>query len=290
MWHVRQVLKFALGLLGATILAAAVAALPDRGGQYQLHTVLARFLGFFRLDFGISSMTGLPAAKELAAHLPATLELMTAGAVVAFLLGAPLGFLLSRGRGLRAAAPLIQLVAAAPVFCAALGLLWLAARVLHWNYAPQPLPLPDLMAGSAGALAALKALSLPGLTVGAAGASAVQLVVRRTESEASEEPYRQGLRLLGLGAFEIDWLYLVPQILAGLLANFGEIVLALFSAAAVAEWLFRWPGAAALFVKSVALQDWNLTALVLLVFAAISLLADFAGTIAARAFGGDETS
>jgi peptide/nickel transport system permease protein len=288
MWHFKQVLKFVLGLLGAVVLAAAVAAVPDRGGYYQLRTVFARVVDFLQLRFGTSSISGLPAAHEVIARLPATLELMTIGAVIAFLLGAPLGFLLGRGRALRAAAPLVQLIAAAPVFCAGLGLIWLAARVFHWTYTPQPLPWPALAVGGATALAALKALSLPGLTVGAAGASVVQLAVRRAESEAADEPYRQGLRLLGLRSFEIDRLYLVPQVFADLLANFGEIVLALFSAAAVAEWLFRWPGAAALFVKSVALRDWNLTALILLAIAAISLLADLCGAIAARAFGGVE--
>ncbi|MGD0190232.1 MAG: ABC transporter permease subunit [Rhizomicrobium sp.] len=288
MWQLRQVLKFVLGLLGAVVLAAAVAAVPEPGGHYQLRFVFVRIADFLQFRFGASSITGLPAAQEVAARLPATLELIAIGAVIAFLLGAPLGFLLGRGRGLRAAALLVQLIAAAPVFCAGLGLIWLAARVFHWTYMPQPLPWPAMAAGGATALAALKALSLPGLTVGAAGASVVQLAVRRAESEASDDPYRQGLRLLGLGSFEIDRLYLVPQVFAGLLASFGEIILALFSAAAVAEWLFRWPGAAALFVKSVALRDWNLTALILLTIAAISLLADLCGAIAARAFGGVE--
>jgi peptide/nickel transport system permease protein len=288
MWHFRQVLRFALGLLGAVVLAAAVAAVPDRGGHYRLATVFARLVDFLQFRFGASAITGLPAAQEVAERLPATLELMAIGAVIAFLFGAPLGFLLGRGRALRAAAPLVHLVAAAPVFCGGLGLIWLSARVFHWTYTPQPLPWPALAVGGAAALAALKALSLPGLTVGAAGASVVQLAARRAESEAGCEPYRQGLRLLGLGSFEIDRLYLMPQVFAAMLANFGEIVLALFSAAAVAEWLFRWPGVAALFVKSVALHDWNLTSLILLLIAAISLFADLCGAIAARTFGGVE--
>ncbi len=284
MWQVWQALKFALGLLGAVVLAAAVAAAPAHGHHY-LYAVLARLLSFAHLDFGLSSISGLPAATVVAQCLPATLELMAGGAIVAILVGVPLGVLLGRGRALRAAAPLIQLVAAAPVFCAGLALLWMAARVLHWTYTAQPLPWPALMGGGQSALMALKALALPGLTVGAAGAAAVQLAVRRAESEAIDEPYRRGLRLMGLGTFEIDRVYLAPQIFAGTLKNFGEIVLALLSAAAVAEWLFGWPGAAVLFLKSVALHDWNVTALVLLAFAAISLVADLCGVVGARALG-----
>jgi len=284
MWHIQRAFTFGLGLLGAMMLAAAVAAAPARESHY-LRTVLDRFFDIARLDFGTSSISGLRAVAVVGERLPATLELMAAGAVVAFVVGIPLGALLGRGRALRAAAPLLQLFAAAPVFCAGLGLLWLSAHVPDWSYASQPLAWSVFGEGGRASLMALHALALPGLTVGAAGAAAVQLAVRRAESEAIEEPYRQGLKRLGLSSYEIDRLYLAPQILAGMLASFGEIVLALFSATAVAELLFGWPGAAVLFLRSVALHDWSVTALVLLVFAAISLLADFCGMVAARALG-----
>ena len=123
------------------------------------------------------------------------------------------------------------------------------------------------------------------LTVGAAGAAAVQLALRRAASEAMDEPYRRGLRLMGLSTLEINSVYLVPQMLTGLCRSLGDIMLALFAAAAVAEWVFGWPGAAVLFLKSVALHDWNVAALVLLVFAAFKFAADFAGDSAPCACG-----
>ena len=88
---------------------------------------------------------------------------------------------------------------------------------------------------------------------------------------------------MGLSALEIEWVYAVPQVIAGLLASAGEIVLALLSAAVVAEWVFHRAGAADLFVKSVALQDWNMTALILFIFAGLAFLADFLGRIGAYA-------
>ena len=138
--------------------------------------------------------------------------------------------------------------------------------------------------------ALLHGLALPALTVGAAGAAAVQLALRRAAAGAVEAPWRRGLKAMGLGAVEIDFAYLAPIILAGLFASLGEITLALFSAAAVAEWVFDWPGAAVLFVKSVALLDWGVAALVLFVFAAIKLLADFLGAIAAHALAPGEVA
>jgi len=74
----------------------------------------------------------------------------------------------------------------------------------------------------------------------------------------------------------------VPEALAGLVASLGEITLALFAAAAVAEWVFETPGAAVLFVKSLALGDWTLAGAILAVFAAIKFAADFIGHVGAR--------
>lgn len=276
MWRfgLRQGAQLALGLAGAILLAAMVAAADDAraGAGAFLSAMLAHLGSFLHLDFGASTISGESALAELRARLPVTLELAGLGGIVALAIGAPLGILLGTERPLRAAAPLIQIVAAIPVFCVGLALMWLAANVLHW---------PEHGASQFARI--LQTLALPALTVGAAGAAIVQLSLRRAAAEAMDEPYRRGLRLMGLSAFDINTAFLVPQILAGLLRSLGEITLALFSAAAVAEWLFGWPGAGVLFLKSVALQDWNVAALVLLVFAAIKMLADFAGIVGARA-------
>lgn len=279
---------YLLGLLGAVLLAAVVAACSAQphGMAGFAMAVLARLLAMSRLDFGASAVTAAPAWAELARRLPATLELVGFGGVFALLVGIPVGLLFGAGRVLRAGAPLMQIVAAAPVFCAGLGLLWLSERVLHWSGAPRETSLVAALASRnmAAIIPAAKAVALPALTVGAAGAAAVQLALRRAISQAVDEPYRRGLRALGLKRFEIDRLYLAPQVVAGLVRSFGEIVSSLLAATAVAEWVFAWPGAAGLFLKSVALQDWTVVALVLLAFAAMTLSAEFIGIVAARLF------
>jgi len=65
----------------------------------------------------------------------------------------------------------------------------------------------------------------------------------------------------------------------GILAGLPSL---LFAAAAVAEWVFDVPGAAVLFVKSAALADWNVLALIVFVFAVIKLMADLGGHLGAR--------
>ena len=62
----------------------------------------------------------------------------------------------------------------------------------------------------------------------------------------------------------------------------GEVMLALLSAAVVAEWVFRCHGIAELFVKSVAWHDWRMAASILLVFAALTRTAELMGRLGAR--------
>jgi peptide/nickel transport system permease protein len=112
--------------------------------------------------------------------------------------------------------------------------------------------------------------------------AAVQMVLRRAASEAQEGPFRTGLRRLGLSSLEIERVYVAPLVFAGLLDGLGEVVLALLSASVVAEWVFNGHGIADLFVKAIALHEWNVAALILFVFAALTATADFVGRIAAR--------
>jgi peptide/nickel transport system permease protein len=282
----REAGRLALELLGAVLLAAAIAALalPHAGdGAFTFLIAWGQSLdALLHLDFGASSVSGTAALGELTAHLPLTLGLVLEGFLVAMVVGIPIGFLFAAGPARRAAAPLIQIVSAAPIFCAGLALAYGAANLLHW-----PLTLesgikasPVLIPHTADEA---KALLLPVLTVGLAGAGATQLALRHAAAAMSRQPWRIQQRRMGLSAFEIETVYGMPQILAGLLWGLGDVMLALLSAAAVAEWVFNYAGAADLFVRSIALHDWAIVAGVLLAFAALTMITDFAGRCAARA-------
>ncbi len=288
----RQAGRFALGLVGAAVLATAISTIssPRAPGLAPfLEAAAQRLWAFAHLDFGRSAISGLTAIDELGLRMPATLELVLAGGAVALLVGTPLGLLLGASPVRRAAAPLMQIVTAAPVFCAGLALAYGAAHLLHW-----PLEINTTVATAAPIFSrdmpALKLAVLPVLTVGLAGAAAVQLALRRVTAETAGEAFRSGLKRLGLSALEIEWVYAVPQVIAGLLASAGEIMLALLSAAVVAEWVFHRSGAADLFVKSVALEDWNMTALILFMFAGLAFVADFLGRVGAYALANEGKS
>ena len=272
-------------IMGAVVLASLLATLshPAHGLWPFLTALCERIFAAVRGDFGLSSVTGVPAMASAIDMMSFTFQLLAGGAVIALLIGIPLGILLSASRALRAAAPLIQIIAATPVFVAALALIWIAVRVLHWSGISQASALSwvDLVR-SDGWSAALQAFALPALTVGAAGAASVQLSIRRAAAVAWSAPYRSGLRMMGLGALDIDLHYALPEVLAALLRDLGEIALALISATAVAEWVFNRNGAAILFLKSAALGDWNVSAAALFLFVTIALIASFVGGIASQ--------
>lgn len=273
----RQAVRLVVGVCGAVAVAAVVSAMDEphaHGMPGYLMAVGSRLVHFARLDLGISAISGVPVLHELAMRLPPTLLLVLTGAAVALVVGMPLGLLFSLGPARRAAAPLVQIITATPVFCAGLALAYAAVHLLHW-----PVSINSPVGAEVAPNDILKITALPVLTVGLAGAAAVQLALRRAASQSSGEAFRSGLRRLGLGAFEIERLFILPQVLAGLVASAGEIMLALLSATVVAEWVFHRPGAADLFVKSVALADWNMAAMILFVFAVLTFMAEFLGHV-----------
>lgn len=284
----RQVAHLVVGLCGAAIVAIALSAIGDqrpRNLPAYLMAVSDRLTHLSKGDLGHSAISGLPVLDELARHLPPTLSLLGLGAGLAVVIGLPLGLLFAFGAIRRAAAPFMQIATATPLFCAGLALAYGAVQLLHW-----PVSVNMRVGMAVPPEQALLIAALPILTVGLAGAAAVQLALRRAATRSSGEAFRTGLKRLGLSGMEIEVLYVMPQIFAGLLANAGEIMLALVSAAVVAEWVFNRQGAADLFVKSVALADWNMTAVILFAFASLTILANFFGRIAGYVLAREEVA
>lgn len=282
----RQAVRLVAGVLGAVLVAAAIAAAGEsyaRNLPGYLSAFLVHLLQFARLDFGISAITDAPALQELAQHLPPTLELVGMGFGVSLVAGVPFGLLLALRPVRTIAAPLIQVITATPVFCSGLVLAYIAVQVLRW---------PVSVNAAVGAIVPpeqlLQITALPVFTIGLAGAAAVQLALRRSTLQSSGETFRTGLKRMGLGFIEIEALYVLPQVVAGLLFGAREIVLALMSATVVVEWVFHRAGAADLFVKSVALADWNMAAILLFVFATVTFSVDFIGKVFGHALAPGE--
>lgn len=281
----RQTGRFVLGLAGAFFLSAAVAALSglDAHGHY-LAALVGQVSRFLRLDFGTSAITAAPAIDEIARGLPITFALMGVGLAVALALGVSFGLLFGAGRFFRPAAPFIQVITSVPLFCAALLAAWIA-NLFGWtdfSYAK----FASLSSHGADPIALLRVVAIPALIAGATAAGAIRLSLHRAILGAMREPFYENMRRLGLSGFEIDRAYLLPYLLTGFFKSFSEIALSLFAADAVVEWTFGWPGAISLFIHSVALRDWSVAAIVLLVIASVVIATDFIGHVGARLVGG----
>ena len=273
--------RLALELFGALILSTAVSAISVAGRGASFFAFLTswagRLVAVARLDLGMSAISGLPVAQDISERAPVTLSLIFLGSLIAVLFGGPLGVVLNSGPFRRVMAPFTQVLSSAPVFCAGLALAFAAHGLLGWPVTSAEFPsAASLLRGD---LPALRIAFLPALTVGLAGMAAIHVAWRRSSLTFQDEPFRLGLRRLGLTALEIDQVYVAPLVLGGLLGNLGDIMLALLSATVVAEWVFSCPGVADLFVKSVALHDWNMVAAILLFFVSLVLVSRFLGRL-----------
>lgn len=284
-YFLRHLALFAASLLGAALFAAGIAALTSpgataNGGAFMLAT-LAKLPNIFAFDFGPSVISGAPAMAALAPALAATVQLLLAGLIVAVAVGVPLGAVLADRTTHMLAGPLLQVVGAIPIFAVALGL------ALAQGFTPDhPAPQSSLTALVFAPNAAARAIAFhnfapPAAIVGLSGAGAVALAVWRAPQTAMAQPYHAGLRRLGLNESDILLGFMSRQALALALTSLGDVLLALFAAIAVVEWVFDWKGAGAQFIHAVALGDWPEVAAIIFLLGALRVCADLAGALAA---------
>jgi peptide/nickel transport system permease protein len=266
----RAVLWFA-SLCGALLFAAAIAALavPGISPGTALHFgSLLRELPFM-LAFapGDSIIANAPALAAAAAPLLVTLRLLLGSLPIALLVGCTLALLLAVPRTRSLFRWLVRVAGAVPLFCAAL----LLAILLDLFAAP-------------GATALGPDLPLI-LTIGIAGAGPVARALTRVPAAVRGDGH--SLARFGLRDGQIARRRVLRQGLGCALNEAGNIALALFSASAVVEWVFGRPGAGAAFIQSVALGDWNVVAVLIMVIAGVRFTLDLLGALAGFALLGE---
>jgi ABC-type dipeptide/oligopeptide/nickel transport system permease component len=258
-------------LVGAIIFACAVAALAEPASRVglapYLGTVLLKIPGMVQLAPGPSVISNSPAFAAARPSLEVSLRLLVGATPIAFILGAMLVLTLMPPRRPKGAAVVVQLARSVPLFCLAL----LLAALLG---AAAP--------GNAGLDLVIPLIVLIGL----AGAGAVALSVTQAFATVSGVD-GGGLARFGLRKGAIMRRYMARYAAAAVLRNAGSIMLALFTATAVVEWVFGWPGAGAAFIRSVALSDWNVVAVLIFVIAVTRFTLDFAGSLLAFALLGE---
>ncbi|MFN3285433.1 MAG: ABC transporter permease [bacterium] len=226
----------------------------------------ARFLGrLLQGDLGRSVVTGEPVAREIAARLPATVQLAVASTLVATAAGMAAG-VISATRQYSWADYLVMTVAlfgiSLPVFWLGLMLMLLFSVHLRW-----------LPAGGYGTPAHLV---LPTVTLAAFSVAIIARMTRSSLLEVLHQDYVRTAWAKGLGARAVVLRHALKNALIPVVTVIGLQFGGLLGGAILTETVFAWPGMGRLLVGAIVARDYPVVQGVVLVFAALFTLVNLA--------------
>ncbi len=214
-------------------------------------------------NLGLSIETHRPVSSEIASYLPASLELVVSGIVIAILLGLPLGVLAAMRPGgvFDAVARLLAVLSVSvPTFWLAfllqivffkdLGLLPLAGRVSNLVIALDPITritgfmtVDSLLQGNWVAFfSALRHLVLPAVTIAAYPFGLIVRMVRASLLDVIALDHVRLLRALGQKRYTIAFRYALKNALPPTLTVIALTFAYSLTGTFLVESVFNWPG------------------------------------------------
>ncbi|MFO1306598.1 MAG: ABC transporter permease [Burkholderiales bacterium] len=256
----------------------------DLGLDRPFYVQFAKYLGnAVQGEFGLSLRQARKVSALIKERLPATLELATAAALLAIVVGIPLGvYTALRRNGMLAhallAASLIGV--SLPSFLIGILLILVFAVQLGW--------LPSFGRGETVAFgwwttglltkSGLKALILPTVTLSLVQLTLIMRLVRSEMLEVLRTDYIKFARARGLTDRAIHFGHALKNTLVPVITIVGLQLGAIIAFAIVTETVFQWPGMGLLFIQSVYFADIPVMAaylcLIALVFVVINLVVD----------------
>jgi ABC-type dipeptide/oligopeptide/nickel transport system permease component len=226
-------------------------------------------------DLGVSLTTGQPVASELAARLPASLELTLAGLFLAIIVGIPAGVLAATRPGSwvdHACRLLATLGVSLPTFFTGLVLIYVLYFQFGWAPAPMGrldaftsapravtgfLLLDSLLAGDLTLLrAAVAQLALPALTLGAFAMAPLARMTRASMLGVLSSEAIRTARAAGLGRARVLWSYALRSALLPVLTTVGMVFSFLLGANVLVEKVFSWPGLGSFALEALVASDY----------------------------------
>ena len=221
----------------------------------------ASFLGrAARGDFGLSLREQRPVASMILERLPATLELSFTAALLALLVGIPMGVYtaLRRGSALAQIAMAASLVGVSlPTFVTGILLILVFSVSLGW--------LPSFGRGETIALgwwttgfltaSGLKALVLPAITLGLFQMTLIMRLVRTEMLEVLRTDFIRFARARGLSDRAVHFGHALRNTLVPVITIAGLQLGSIIAFAIITETVFQWPGMGLLFIQSVSFAD-----------------------------------
>ena len=256
----------------------------DLGLDQPFPVQFARFVGnAVQGEFGLSLRQGRQVSALIVERFPATIELAVSAAVIALIVGVPLGVYSALRRGSFGS----QLVMTAsllgvslPTFLIGILLILVFAVLLGW--------LPSFGRGETVALGTwttglltvdgLKHLLLPSLTLSIFQLALILRLVRAEMLEVLRTDYIKFARARGLPDRIVHFGHALKNTLVPVITITGLQLGGLIAFAIVTETVFQWPGMGLLFIQAVQFADIPVMAaylcLIALIFVVINLAVD----------------
>jgi peptide/nickel transport system permease protein len=235
-------------------------------------------------EFGLSLKQGRKVSTLIAERLPATLELACMAALIALLLGLPLGVYaaLRRGQPLAQAVMVLSLVGVSiPTFLLGILFIWLFAVTLSW--------LPSFGRGETLALGGWwttglltldgwKHLLMPAFTLAVYQITLILRLVRSEMLEVLRTDHIKFARARGLSNRAVYFGHALKNTLVPVITITALQLGGLIAFSIITETVFQWPGMGLLFIQAVQFSDIPVMAaylcLIALIFVLVNLAAD----------------
>jgi peptide/nickel transport system permease protein len=256
----------------------------DLGLDQPFPVQFARFVGnAAQGEFGLSLRQGRRVSSLIAERLPATLELSLLAALIALLVGVPMGVYaaLKRGTFLSQAMMTLSLIGVSlPTFLIGILLILGFAVTLKW--------LPSFGRGEVVSFGSwttgfltidgLKHLVLPAITLAVFQLALIMRLVRSEMLEVLRADYIKFARARGLPDRAVYFGHALKNTLVPVITITGLQLGSLIAFAIITETVFQWPGMGLLFIQAVTFADIPVMAaylcLIALIFVVINLVVD----------------
>ena len=229
--------------------------------------------GLVQGDLGTSLLTRRPVAADIAAFLPATLELVFAAMFIAVAVGIPLGLVTAVWRN-RWPDYLSQVLAIGAIsmprfflglllqLCFAMWLMWLPLGGRMPIIAIPPptvtgfLTIDSLIAGDLNAfVTSLRHLAMPAIAMSLSPLATIMRMMRASTIEVMNQDYVTTARALGLPRGKIILKYVARNAVSATLTVIGLYFGWLLGGTVLVETVFDWPGLGLYATKAIISQD-----------------------------------
>jgi len=256
----------------------------DLGLDAPFPVQFARFVGnAVRGEFGLSLRQGRKVSTLIAERLPATLELSITAALLALVVGVPMGVVaaLRRGTWLSQLLMTVSLLGVSlPTFLIGILLILVFAVWLNWFPSFGRGEVVALGAWTTGWLSAdgWKHLVLPSVTLAIFQLTLIMRLVRAEMLEVLRTDYIKFARARGLSDRTVYFGHALKNTLVPVITITGLQLGSLIAFAIITETVFQWPGMGLLFIQAVSFADVPVMAaylcLIALIFVLINLVVD----------------